>query len=117
VGFDRLPPTSTSLDESFQADLLDDYALQAALEGVGAILHLAAAKGDWGRRGIAVLQGHVEPTRALIHAGHRAGVKTWVLYSTVATLGPSDEPLDERAPFSPAIPYGASKAEAERLFK
>ncbi len=116
VGFDRRRPTSDALDENVQADLLNDADLDEALGGVEAIMHLAAAKGDWGISEADFFRDNVEATRRLIRAGRGMGVKKWIFYSTVATLGPSDVPLDERAPFSPAIPYGASKAEAEKLF-
>ena len=116
VGFDRRPPTSQAIDEHFQGDLLDRALLEQALAGVETVMHLAAAKGDWGISTGEYVRDNVEATRRVIDAGRGQDVKRWIFYSTVAALGPSDAPLGEKAPFSPAIPYGASKAEAERLF-
>jgi nucleoside-diphosphate-sugar epimerase len=45
-----------------------------------------------------------------------AGVTDWVFYSTVSTLGPHHEAVGEETDFNAINPYGASKAEAERLF-
>jgi nucleoside-diphosphate-sugar epimerase len=86
------------------------------VQGVDQILHLAAAKGDWGISEEEYYRDNLEATRAIIEAGKDAGVKDWVFYSTVSTLGPHHEPVDEDADFNAINPYGASKAEAEKLF-
>jgi nucleoside-diphosphate-sugar epimerase len=103
-------------DEFIHGDLCDRDVTKRAVEGVDQIVHLAAAKGDWGISEEEYYRDNVEATRVLLEAGIEAGVKDWVFYSTVSAHGPSDEGADEDASFTPIEPYGASKADAERLF-
>jgi nucleoside-diphosphate-sugar epimerase len=77
---------------------------------------LAAAKGDWGISKDEYYKDNVEATQVLLEEGVRAGVKDWLFYSTVSVHGPSEQGVNEDASFSPIEPYGASKANAERLF-
>jgi nucleoside-diphosphate-sugar epimerase len=42
-------------------------------------------------------------------------LRRFVLAGSRAAIAPSGEAVDESAPFAPAEPYGASKAEAERI--
>jgi len=116
AGIDRAAPEEQTLDDFIHADILDDEALRDAFEGVDVVLHLAAAKGDWGIAEDEYYRDNLEATRVLIEAGKSAGVKDWVFYSTVSAMGPSREPIGEDAGFDPINPYGASKAEAEKLF-
>lgn len=116
TGIDRIPPASSTPNRFIQVDLLEMRDLTSILTGADTVFHLAAAKDDWGLTAGEYYRDNLHATRALIDAGRAAGVKDWVFYSTVAVLGPSREPLDETAPATPVIPYGASKAEAETLF-
>jgi nucleoside-diphosphate-sugar epimerase len=106
-----------AVETSVVGDLTDPAVAQEAVRGgVDRIYHLAAARGDWGISEEEYYHDNVEATRALLEAGEEAGVRDWVFYSTVSTMGPSDVPLDEGAELQPAVPYGRSKAEAEQLF-
>lgn len=116
-GVDRAPMDDLPLETSVVGDLADPaVAREAVCGGVDRIYHLAAARGDWGISEEEYYHDNVEATRALLEAGEEAGVRDWVFYSTVSTMGPSDVPLDEGAELQPAVPYGRSKAEAEQLF-
>lgn len=97
-------------------DLLDTQTYQAHLKGVDIIVHLAAAKGDWGISKDEYYRDNLEATQALIAAGEASDVKNWLFYSTVSALGPSKQPLAEDAPRAPQNPYGASKADCEKAF-
>ena len=117
VGVDRVPASADSgLDEFLQADLLDVERYAHVIPSVDQVCHLAAAKGDWGISDDDYHRDNVEATRSLLGAARHAEVKSWIFYSTVSALGPSEIPLDETAPHAPANPYGASKAECEKLF-
>lgn len=115
-GVDRDSYEGDSLSSVVTGDLLDTATLDRANLDVDCICHLAAAKGDWGISEEEYYRDNLEATRTVIEAGVEAGVKDWVFYSTVSTLGPHHESVGEDAYFNPINPYGASKAEAEKLF-
>jgi nucleoside-diphosphate-sugar epimerase len=115
-GADREPHQGDSLSSAITGDLLDDSTLEQMNDDVDCICHLAAAKGDWGISEEEYYRDNLEATRNVIEAGVEAGVKDWVFYSTVSTLGPHCEAVGEEAEFNAINPYGASKAEAEKLF-
>ena len=116
-GVDRVADTNLQVNSLIQGDLCNPTVAQEAVEGVDQILHLAAAKGDWGISEEEYYRDNLEATRVLIEVGQAAGVKDWVFYSTVSVMGPSREAIGEEASFAPMNPYGASKAEAEQLFR
>jgi len=115
-GVDRVTYKGDALAGVMTGDLLDPSTLAHTPLEVDCICHLAAAKGDWGISEDEYYRDNLGATRAIIEAGKQAGVKDWVFYSTVSTLGPHHEPVAEEAGFDPINPYGASKAEAEKLF-
>ncbi|MCS3702318.1 NAD-dependent epimerase/dehydratase family protein [Salinibacter ruber] len=116
-GVDREPQDGNALADVTTGNLLNASTYeQTDLEAIDCIFHLAAAKGDWGITKEEYYQDNLEATRKLIEAGVEADVKDWVFYSTVSTHGPSHQPAGEEADFDPINPYGASKAEAEKLF-
>ncbi|MCS3655580.1 NAD-dependent epimerase/dehydratase family protein [Salinibacter ruber] len=117
LGVDRVSYGGEDLDEFRQADLVEDNSLSGMVNQADAILHLAAAKGDWGISEEEYYRDNLGVTRNVIEAGVEAGVKDWIFYSTVSTLGPHREAVGEEADFNPINPYGASKAEAEKLFQ
>jgi len=115
-GVDREPYEGNSLYSAVTGDLLDGSTLEQMNDHVDCICHLAAAKGDWGISEDEYYRDNLEATRNVIEAGKEAGVKDWVFYSTVSVHGPSHTPVGEETEFAPINPYGASKAEAEKLF-
>lgn len=115
-GVDRKQYNGNFFSDTTTGDLLEPSTLERTNLNVDCICHLAAAKGDWGISEEEYYRDNLEATRAIIEAGKDAGVKDWVFYSTVATLGPHHAPVDEGADFNAINPYGASKADAEKLF-
>lgn len=116
-GGDRAPMDSLPLDTAVVGDLAEPEVAREAVSGVDRILHLAAARADWGLSEEEYYRDNLEATRTLIEAGTEEGVTDWVFYSTVSVMGPSHDPLSEDTGFNPIEPYGASKAEAETLFR
>jgi nucleoside-diphosphate-sugar epimerase len=116
VGIDRQLSHDPALDECIQMDLHDESRLETVLKSVEIVFHLAASKDDFGISEAQYFQDNVAATRSLIRAGKHCGIKYWVFYSTVGVLGPSTVPINERATWAPTTAYGASKAEAEKLF-
>ncbi len=117
IGIDRDPPASIAPDVFVQGDLLDDGPLNEASQGIDYVAHLAAARTDWGLPDAAYIRDNVRATRRLIEVGRQAGIRKWLVYSSVGVLGSSAEPLDDSAPIAPEGIYASSKAEAEALFE
>lgn len=117
IGLDRLEPEWAEPDSFIHADLLDGGALAGVFEGVDLVAHLAAARVDWGLSDAGFFRDNLHATEALLNAGRAQGVSRWVFYSTVGVMGASRQAIDESAPYAPSIAYGASKADAERLFR
>lgn len=117
IGLDRVVPSGFEPHVFVQGDLTDGETVEKALaHDVDTIVHLAAARADWGLSDEEYVRDNVTATRSLIEAGADAGVRRWLHYSSVGVLGPSETPLDDTAPIAPRGIYGETKAEAERLF-
>lgn len=102
---------------------LDDVAeLRSALAGVEAVVHLAAhvhhrsIPADESAEAAMFRTVNVEGTRNLLDASVAAGVRDFLLVSSVKAVGElSAEPWTEDTPPAPADAYGVTKLEAERL--
>jgi nucleoside-diphosphate-sugar epimerase len=103
--------------ELIVGELHDAHTLEAALQGVGEVYHLAGRLFVAGVPDDAYRQLHVEATRALLLAcAGRAELRAIVHCSTTGVLGPTGpQPRDETAPLRPSNSYEQSKAEGERL--
>lgn len=102
------------------AGLHDGEALRRAVEGVDAVVHLAArvhVMRDAASDPLAEFRAvNVEGTRRLAREAAAAGVRTFVFASSVKAMGemsPASGPWTEATPPAPADPYGVSKLEAE----
>lgn len=115
-GVDRERSDSDGVERFIHGDLCDTTVAKDAVADTDQVFHLAAAKGDWGICEDEYYRDNLEATRNVIEAGVEAGVKEWIFYSTVSTLGPHHEAVGEEAEFNAINPYGASKADAEKLF-
>ena len=101
---------------AIKADILDDAALDRALEGVEIVVHLAADT-----RVVESIENpeknfhvNVLGTFRLLQKARAAGVERFVNASTGgAILGEVTPPIDETMAANPASPYGASKLAAE----
>lgn len=104
--------------QAVQGDLTTADSLAHTVQGVSAIVHLAAHVKDWGPRA-EFERINVEGTRLLLEAARRAGVPRFVHISTEAVLldGTPLVDADETRPIpaEPIGPYAWSKARAERL--
>ncbi len=109
--------------ERRRGELLDPGSLAAAVDGVDAVLHLAAATGAWASvvqpaRYYAVNTGG---TAALLDALAQQTARTgrparFLLASTAAVYGtPERQPISEDTLSDPPNPYAASKLAAEQL--
>ena len=80
-------------------------------------MHLAAETSVLGsmERPARVHRVNVDVTAALLELSRERGVGTFVMASTNAVVGATEETMTERAPLAPLTPYGATKAAAEML--
>ena len=122
-------------------DLTDAEAVQSALEGAAAVIHLARerfpyteqglfdpATGTWKTPDVAGdsrrFQRNVAMTYNVLAAGASLGIRRFVMGSSLAVYGlyyplrpalPDYLPIDEQHPRRPQDPYGLSKLAGEEL--
>lgn len=100
--------------EAIRGDLLDEANLEAALEGVDCVVHLASKHVDHDGSGFERI--NVEGTRALCRAAAAAGVSRVIYLSSVGVYGHgAHREADETTPLAPDTPFSRSKAAAERI--
>jgi UDP-glucuronate 4-epimerase len=99
-------------------DLLD-LDLDAVLDGVGCVAHLAGEPGvrrSWGPNFPRYMARNVLTTERLLEAAGRAGGTRLVYASSSSVYGPDPgAPVGEDHPRAPASPYALSKLAAEEL--
>jgi len=98
-------------------DIRNQEAVNKAVEGMDAVVHLAAhtsvvdslenPKDDW--------DINVNGTLNLLEACRRKGVPKFIFASSNAVLGEQPSPIDESVIPKPISPYGASKLAGEAL--
>jgi UDP-glucose 4-epimerase len=101
-----------------EGDMLDRVKLLAALDGIDAVIHLAAKKAveESVKDPLKYYENNVGGTLNLLGAMAAKGIKQLVYSSSAAVYSPNDkEAILEDDPTSPLSPYGASKLLAEQL--
>jgi nucleoside-diphosphate-sugar epimerase len=99
-----------------EGTLGDAAAACRLVDGVDAVLHVAAVYRTAGHKDAYYREVNVVGTGTLLEAAARQGVRRFVHTSTVGVHGHVERPpADETAPFAPGDIYQATKAEAERL--
>lgn len=74
--------------ELVETDLLDDKGWAAAMRGVAAVMHIATAiRADEPRNPDLVIRPALEGTARVLHFTHAAGVRRFILTSSIATVG------------------------------
>lgn len=97
--------------------MTDPASLQKAVEGVTAIVHVAAVLGLDVPREV-YQRVNVDGTRVLVEAAVVAGVKRFTLISSVSTYGDGIVPgteVTEETPQHPSNPYGESKLAQQQI--
>ena len=101
-----------------EGDMLDRVKLLAALDGIDAVIHLAAKKAveESVKDPLKYYENNVGGTLNLLGAMAAKGVKQLVYSSSAAVYSPNDkEAVVEDDPTAPLSPYGASKLLSEQL--
>jgi nucleoside-diphosphate-sugar epimerase len=101
--------------EQVVGDATDPAALARAVAGCDVVFHLAGVRRA--TDAAEFMRVNAGSTRLLLEACLAAGAarRRFVLAGSLAAVGPSAAPRVEEDPFAPVEPYGASKAEAERI--
>jgi nucleoside-diphosphate-sugar epimerase len=110
------------LEEGMTGDITDPVAWQRAVEGVDAVVHLAAISGETPQ----AFETNVTSTRLLAQACHAAQVRSIIFASSNCVLGQCDRPgeppydleslpVDEAHPLKPHADYGLSKLVGEHI--
>ncbi len=111
------PAHLTGVDaELVEGDIRDSAALDAALDGLDSVIHLAAAGSVVMsvQDPVANFDVNVVGTFRVLDAARRAGVERTVQASTGgALIGDATPPVDELSLPKPISPYGASKLAGE----
>lgn len=104
--------------DTVQGDVGNEAVLEAALDGVSAIVHLGAVTSVLGSLAdpAGTYRTNVAATATLLEAARKAEIEAIVFASTNAVVGDvGDGVIDERMVPRPLTPYGATKAAAEML--
>ena len=105
--------------EFVKGDVRDAEAVQRAVAGMDAVVHLAAIVGDpaCAREPAMARAVNLEGSLALIEAARRAGVKRFVFASTCSNYGKMADPtqyVDERSELRPVSLYAETKVGVEQ---
>ncbi|HND30834.1 MAG TPA: UDP-glucose 4-epimerase GalE [Myxococcota bacterium] len=101
-----------------RGDIADLPVVRTALEGVEAVIHLAAYKmvDESMERPDRYFHNNAGGMAALLHAMEECGIRKFLYSSTSAVYGTQTRmPISEDAPLRPDSPYGLSKAQGETM--
>ena len=99
--------------ELVRAELDDIASLKTAMKDCDAVIH-AAAIFNWGVPMDTMWKVNVEGTESVCRAATEAGVKKFLMFSTVGVYGrPVNSPCKEDDPKNPRNPYEITKWESE----
>lgn len=110
---DNLPPASNI--DLVVGDIRDGAVVARAVEGIEAVVHLAASTGvsDSVSDPASDFDVNVVGTFTLLRASVAAGVRRFVFASSNAAIGEHPPPVDELRVPRPISPYGAGKLAGE----
>ncbi len=129
IGLDRLGPVCTGVapacrpaDHWIVADITANEPVPLP-GGIDTVIHLAGkahALTDVAQDEADYVRINTDGTRHMLEAAQQAGVRSFILFSTVKAMGDSQRtpavgPLDENWQAEPNTPYGRSKRAAEKL--
>ena len=110
----QLPAWADNLDV-VRADVLEEKSLEAALEGIDAVVHLAAVDEIESQRDPDLaLEVNGKGTQRILRACLTQDVKRLIYFSTFHVYGPrAGSPITEETPTRPVHPYAITHRLAE----
>lgn len=114
IGCDRLGQPSAEVDEFYQFDLININNLTFTISNFETVVHLAAARADWGVTDSEFYRDNHTCTVELLKYCKSKNIKRFLFTSTIAVYAQeSDIAVDEDAIPKPFNAYGKSKLNAE----
>lgn len=118
VNLDLVDPSPQAAASPYlKGDVRDPDALNRAMQGCDAVLHLAAAHHDFGIDRDTYFSVNEGAAHTIADAMDQHGIRELVFYSTCAVYGSAPEPHHEHSPTQPISPYGQSKLAGEAVFR
>jgi nucleoside-diphosphate-sugar epimerase len=118
TGLDLVQPAGDyGVQRFMQGDVREIEDVRSALEGVDAVIHLAATHFDFGHSPEEYFENNETGMRVLLEGMREANVNALVFTSTIAVYGDRFEYSSEQTPPAPTSPYGESKLAAEKLIR
>lgn len=118
VGIDRKDSNNKELDLFIKSDLNQVENYINKINDIDLVIHLAAARADWGVSRSEFMNDNLNASINLIKSGNKNNINNWIFVSSVSTMPQNtNELLDEKAPYAPINDYGESKMMAEIEFK
>ena len=126
VGFDIVsPPDDAPIAEFHQGNIEDADAVQHAMAGCRAVVHVAARPNIWSGTGDEIIHTNVTGTWNILQAAELAGAERAVITSSDSVVGytvlegamipPEYLPVDNKHPLRPTDPYALSKVLCEKI--
>ena len=116
IGTDRLAEPSADVDLFFQTELSNISEYAKYLIGVDLIIHLAAARADWGVADEEFYNDNVVATKALLATTKDLNIKKFIFVSSIAVMPQNSKfCISEQSAEDPKTAYGKSKLLGERL--
>ena len=112
-----LNPSLAFPDLFTPCDVRNARSLEPLLAGASTIINLAAEHRDDVHPVSRYHETNVQGARQICAAADEAGVSRIIFTSSVAVYGFQSKPVDENGPFEPFNPYGATKLEAEAVYR
>ncbi len=115
VGLDLAEPKADyGLTRFVKGDVRKPDKLLEALEGVDAMINLAAVHFDFGHTEQEYFETNESGTKTVLEALKKAGVSQFLFTSSIAVYGDRTDEANESTTPAPTSPYGASKLGGEQ---
>lgn len=114
VGLDRLEKASGPVDTFVSCDINEAADSVSEACRCDIIIHLAAARADWGISDAQFYRDNVDATNTVLQYAVEYGVKRFIFLSSISVFGQSEKSfISEYSEYNPINAYGRSKMMCE----